>query len=190
MDNWSIEYDKFRLDNILIYYKTGDEYILTTMCVFTGIEQYLNVYDGDDYLISMGYPKNNYFIHPITQKRHAALYSSGSDIIDGYGTLYPTLKFNYDTILTADGDSFQVYTKPITQPEKWWINITKKSPINIYGEFPPANEVKISKKTNQLSAVSMTQLSSYMEIVELYSNPKNIKNKIKRNYDLFKETFI
>lgn len=189
MDNWSLEYDKFRLDNILLYYKTGDEYILTTMCVFTGVEQYKNVYDKDDELISPGCTKNNYFIHPITEKRHTALYSSGSDIIDGYGTLYPTLKFNYDTIVEDNGTSYQVYTKPITQPDKWWVNINKKSPINVYGEFP-SGKVKISNKTNQLSAISLSYLSTYKEVLELYQDPANIKNKIKRNHELFKETFI
>lgn len=190
MDNWSLEYDKFRLDNILIYYQTGNEYILSTMCVFTGVERYLNIYDGDeDWILSPGCCWNPYFVHPITEKRHTALYSTGYDIIDGYGTLYPSLKFNYDTIY-EDGRSYKVRTKPITQAAKWWNNIQKKSPINIYGEFPPGNNIQISEETNQLSAASFSGIDSWVEIVNLYKNPNNIKNKIKRNYELFQESFI
>lgn len=189
MDNWSLDYDKHRLDNILLYYKFRNEYILTTMCVYTGIDKYMYIYKGPNCPLVYSSYMNHYFVHPITNKRHTALYSTGTDIIDGYGTLYPNLKFEYDKIIGCE-IAIKVYTRPLHDPGKWQDNIEKKNPSNVYGEIPTSTNVTISNDTNQLAAVSFAHIYSYEELVTLYKNPSNLKKKISDNYKIYQESFI
>lgn len=183
--NWVVDFEKNRLDNVLCYFKDGaGGYILTGLCVYTDVYSYVEAVSAKGSLEPLG-DLNSRFIHPTSGRRHVALYTDGTAVMDGYGTLLNGVSFNSGYL--SDGlTTVQVYHTRLHDYEKWKSNVAEKKLDNVYGVIPSASKVKISDMTDQLGASSLTGFEDYEDIVALYTHPNKVRKRIQTNCELYR----